>query len=468
MIELTAGEITRECGGRMASGMSDLTAFTGISTDSRDVNVGDIFIAFTGVKTDGRAYVEQAVDRGAMGIIAQPDEAYPFLKTIPEMYTYITLIEVDDALVAYQQIARLLRRKSRARVVAVTGSVGKTTTKDMVASILSKTGQTVASTANFNNEYGLPATFTAVEESTDFVVVEMGMRGKGQIAELMAIARPHAGVITNVGVSHYELLGSEDNIAEAKSEMAANLGDQATLVLNADDPYTPLMKQKTKANVVTFGSRADVRADDVVFDDLARASFTIKTTVDGKALSIPVALPVSGRYNVSNALAAAAVSLAIGVVPSDVVAGLASATPSANRMAVLKTAVGVIILNDTYNASPASVRAALETLAAVKGGRKIAVLGEMLELGELSTAAHSAVGRLCAENGVDRLVVVGKRAADIAAGAADAGMSPDAIFRVESADEAGAILTSKMGEGDVVLVKASRALGLERIVECIK
>jgi UDP-N-acetylmuramoyl-tripeptide--D-alanyl-D-alanine ligase len=468
MIEITAGEIERECGGRMTSGMSELTTFTGIATDSRAVGVGDIFIAFRGVKTDGRAHIEQAVDRGAMCIIAEPDDAFPFLKTIPEMYVYITLIEVDDVLAAYQQIAKLIRRKSRARVIGVTGSTGKTTTKDMLAAILGQTGRAVASEENFNNEYGLPATFTQVEATTEFVVVEMGMRGIGQLAQLMSIARPHVGVITNVGVSHYELLGSEDKIAQAKSEMASGLTDKSFLVLNADDPYTPLMRQKTAAKVITFGAKGDVAATDVTYDELARASFIIKAKVDGEILSMPVTLPMSGAYNVGNALAATAAALAAGAAPSDIIAGLAKATPSSNRMAVLKTPGGATILNDTYNASPASMRAALETLAAMRGGRKVAVLGDMLELGTLSDAAHEAVGRLCADNGVELLITTGQGAAGIAAAAAAAGLAPGAVHRTDNADDACAALERELKSDDVVLIKASRALGLERIVECIK
>ncbi len=468
MIELTAGEITRECGGHMTSGMSNMTAFTGISTDSRTTNVGDLFIAFPGAQTDGRAHIEQAVDRGAMGIIAQPDEAFPFLKTIPEMYTHITLIEVDDALKAYQDIARLIRRKTEARVVAVTGSAGKTTTKDMIASILSFTGPTVAASGNFNNELGLPATFTAVEEDTKFIVVEMGMRGPGQITELMTIARPHTGVITNIGDSHMELLGSRDNIAAAKAEMAEAMTEKTTLVLNSDDPYTPKIKAKTTATLITFGPAADVTVGDIGLDEMARASFTIRAVLAGQPLEMPVTLPVPGAHNVMNALAAAAAALSVGAAPSDVIAGLAAVTPSANRMAVLVNAGGTTILNDTYNASPAAMEAALATLAALRGSRKIAVLGDMLELGDISEAAHQAVGGLCAANSVDMLLVLGDNAAVVAAGATAGGLAPGAVFAPQSLEEACEILKRELGEGDVVLVKASRALGLERIVECIK
>ncbi len=468
MIELTAGEITRECGGRMTSGMSDMTAFTGISTDSRTTNVGDLFIAFPGSRTDGRAHIEQAVDRGAMGIIAQPDEAFPFLKTIPEMYIYITLIEVDYALKAYQAIARLIRRKTEARVVAVTGSAGKTTTKDMIAAILSFTGPTVSAAGNFNNEYGLPMTFTTVEADTKFIVVEMGMRGSGQITELMGIARPHTGVITNIGDSHVERLGSRDNIAAAKAEMAEAMPEKTTLVLNSNDPYTPKIKVKTAATVITFGPQADVTATDIVLDTAARASFTIKAKVDGQQQVMPIVLPVPGAHNVMNALAAAAAALSVGAAPSDVIAGLAGVTPSANRLAVLTTAGGATILNDTYNASPAAMAAALATLAALEGGRKIAVLGDMLELGDLAESAHTEVGGICAANGVDMLLVLGDNATFVAAGATAGGLSPGVIFSPESLDEACDILKRELGEGDVVLVKASRALGLERIVECIR
>ncbi len=469
MIELSVDEITRATGGLTESGLSDIATFTSVSTDSRTVKPGDLFVALRGQRYDGHDFLTSVVDKGAMGIVAARDATNPFLKRIPAQYMHVTLIRVDDTLKAYQEIARVAARKIGAKIVAVTGSTGKTTTKDMIASVLRGQGKTTASAENNNNEVGLPATILAADEDTEYMVLEMGMRGPGQIAELARIAKPHVGVITNVGLTHLELLGSEENIALAKAELAAGVRPTGTIVVNAGDAWSDKVAGASTAKVVTFGTggAADVRAENIVLDERARASFDVKANIGGEAAEFQVSLAISGRHNVENALAAAAACLALDVSATAIAEGLNHARISLNRMDFIEAGSGVLIINDTYNASPASVKAALETMAAAAGTRKIAVLGDMLELGEASREAHLEMGRRAAA-AADILIVAGELAEIIAEGARGAGMPADAVLYFADPDEAAASLKEELKRGDVVLVKASRALQFERIVECIK
>lgn len=470
MIDLSVGEINRAIGGETESGLSDIATFASISTDSRTVKPGDLFIALRGNNFDGHNFLTTAVDKGAMGIIAARDAANPFLKRIPKQYLHVTLIRVDDTLKAYHNIARLACRKIGAKVVAVTGSTGKTTTKDMIGSVLSQIGKTAASAENFNNEYGLPATILSADSDTEFMVLEMGMRGAGQIADLARIARPHVGVITNVGLTHYELLGSAANIAAAKAELAAGVRENGTVVLNALDSWTESIKKKSKAGIVTFGlaKDADVRGINVILDEQVRASFDVTASVRGLKTKFGVKLTIPGEHNIENALAAAAACLALEI-PADAIAqGLANTAASPNRMSFIKSSSGFIVVNDTYNASPSSMTAAISTLKAAAGRRKIAVLGNMMELGEASGQAHKDVGRAAAEAGVDLLIAIGDLAKGITEGARAAGMPEESIMYLENKDLAADTLKAKAKPGDIVLVKASRAMEFERIVECIK
>jgi UDP-N-acetylmuramoyl-tripeptide--D-alanyl-D-alanine ligase len=467
---MTVTEIAKACGAETVSGLSDIATFSSISTDSRTVCPGDLFVALRGSRYDGHNFLTSAVDKGAMGIIAARDAVNPFLKRIPKQFMHVTLILVDDTLKAYQNIARLACRKIGAKVVAVTGSTGKTTTKDMIASILEGKGKTVASPENFNNEVGLPATILAAGDDTAYMVLEMGMRGPGQIAELARIARPHVGVITNIGLTHYELLGSAENIASAKAELAAGVRENGWMVLNAADAWSEKIKKLTTAKILTFGTgkNADVMAGDIMTDSTVRASFRLKINADGETSETDIRLDLPGLHNVENALAASTACFALGATMDEIKAGLEKTAPPANRMNIIITALGTIIIDDTYNASPTSMSAAIDALLETEGVRKIAVLGDMLELGEISSGAHTDIGKRCAEAKIDLLVTTGERALDIAAGAVGAGM-PEAIVRhVGSVDEAAKIINTESKPGDVVLVKASRALAFERIVECIK
>jgi UDP-N-acetylmuramoyl-tripeptide--D-alanyl-D-alanine ligase len=348
-------------------------------------------------------------------------------------------------------------------VIGITGSVGKTTAKDLIASVLESAGPTISPPGSFNNELGLPLTVLSANQETRFLVLEMGARGKGHIEYLCSVAPPNVGVELVVGSAHLSEFGSQSAIAEAKAELVQALPSDGTAVLNADDPLVRQMAAVTGAKVTWFGQsdQADVRADDLAFDHLDRARFTLQTP-DGAA---PVELQYVGGHAVPNALAAAAVGWALGVQTEAIAASLSSALPRSRwRMEVTERSDGLIVINDAYNASPEAVRAALKSLKQIAGNRRSwAVLGEMRELGERSAAEHDAIGRLVVRLDVQRLVVVGDaaRPLHLAAGL-EGSWGQESMF---VPDVAGAlrILRAELRSDDVILVKASRAAGLEAV-----
>jgi UDP-N-acetylmuramoyl-tripeptide--D-alanyl-D-alanine ligase len=352
-------------------------------------------------------------------------------------------------------------------VVAVTGSNGKTTTKDLLAAALATTMATVANQASFNNEVGLPLTLTRIDPGTRAVVVEMGARGPGHIAALARLARPSVGVVVNVGESHLGMFGSREAIAKAKGELVESLPPDGTAVLNADDPQVAAMADRTVARVVTFGQgpAAEVRAEAVTLDGDGRASFTLVTPA-GRA---EVTLPAPGEHLVSCALAAAAAAAVVGVGPAEVAAGLATATLSPMRMQVRRRPDGLTVVNDAYNANPSSMAAALKTLATLGrlGGRTVAVLGEMAELGPAAAAEHDRIGRLATRLGIDRLVGVGEPGRVMVNAARMEGMWPEEAEAVAGPDAALAVLIPVLGPDDVVLVKASRVVALDRVADAL-
>ena len=329
---------------------------------------------------------------------------------------------------------------------------------------LATTKHVVATAGNRNNELGVPLTLLEAGASTEVLVVEMGMRGLGQIAHLCEIAGPTMGLITNVGASHIELLGSQEGVVQAKGELVSCLGPAGAAFLNGDDEYSKTIAATSPAPVTLYGLSPEcaVRADDIELDAESRASFTL---VAG-GVSTPVTLPVPGRHNVYNALAAAAVALHLGVPAESIAQGLASADLTGMRMQVFSTAAGVTVVNDAYNANPSSMRAALETLAAMRvDGRRVAVLGDMAELGSLTELAHFQLGEVVARLGIDELVTVGPRALRIAEGALAEGMASGSVHSVASTAEACDVAAPLASPGDTVLVKASRVMGLEAVVD---
>jgi UDP-N-acetylmuramoyl-tripeptide--D-alanyl-D-alanine ligase len=465
MIPLTLREIADAVGGRLAGGAApDAVVDNQVLIDSRHLTPGSLFIAVVGENHDGHDFADAAMAAGAVAVVSAHELDVP-------------CIIVDDTVVALGRLARaVLDRLPDLVVVGVTGSSGKTSTKDLLMQVLPVLGDVVAPLGSLNNETGLPTTALQVRVDTRILLSEMGSRGLGHIAYLCALTPPRIGVVLNVGTAHVGEFGGKAEIALAKGELVEALPDAAhggVAVLNADDPLVLAMRTRTQAAVLTFGEspEADVRAVDVVLDDQARACFTL--VHDGG--SVPVALRLHGRHHVGNALATAAVALALGMRPQEVAARLSSAGPASRwRMEVTTASSGVTVVNDAYNANPESVRSALEALVAmarptddVPLRRSWAVLGEMRELGESTGVEHEAIGRLAARLDVDRVVVVGEEARPIWSGVVheDGGEGRSSV--VPDVHEAIALVRAQARPGDVVLVKASRAAGLERVAEAL-
>lgn len=452
-MRLTLAEIARVTGGELsiAPGADPGTLATGVAVDSRRAAPGDLFAALGGETADGHDFVRAAFAAGAAAALVTrpvaPEEAGG------------PLIRVGDALGALQQLAAATRAALHPLVVGITGSTGKTSTKDLVASVASVKFLTVAAERSHNNELGVPLTLLRAGPGTEVVVCELGARGPGQIAELCMLARPQIGVVTNVGVTHYELFGSVEAIVAAKGELPAALPDDGVAVLNADDAAVAGMAGRTRASVVTYGlgPGAAIRAEQVALDRLGRASFVL---VRGGERA-PVHLAMPGRHQVHNALAAAGAGWALGLGIEEIATGLQSAQASPWRMEVSE-AGGAVIVNDAYNANPTSLAAALETCAAMvpPGGRLLAVLGYLAELGARETEEHAAAGRRAAAV-AQKLVVVGAQAWPLADAARTAGLGDVAL--VTGGDDEVLAAVGPLGPGDVVLIKGSRVAGLERV-----
>ncbi|MFE6969865.1 UDP-N-acetylmuramoyl-tripeptide--D-alanyl-D-alanine ligase [Isoptericola sp. NPDC057653] len=463
MIALTAADVAEATGGRLHAAAD--TPVTGpVEVDSRRVGAGSLFVALPGERVDGHDFARGAVEAGATLVLAARE-----LEGVPT-------VVVDDVQAALGDLARAVLARVRAggdlRVVAVTGSVGKTTTKDLLGQLLADllpegvapAEALVVPTGSFNNEVGLPLTVLRVTAATRYLVLEMGADGPGNIAYLTRVAPPDVGVVLAVGVAHVGKFGSVEAIAATKAEMVSGVVPAGTVVLNADDQRVAAMASLAtpEHTVTTFGtiSSADVRAADVEVDTSGRARFGL---VVGGADATPVELRLVGAHHVSNALAAATVVLALGGTVEAVAAGLSRATPvSPHRMAVTERPDGVTVVDDAYNANPDSMRAALRALAVMAGRsrRSVAVLGEMLELGDGARAAHDAIGRLVVRLNVKLLVVVGDGAYHIHEGAMQEGSWGEESVFVPDLDAARAVLAEALEPGDVVLVKSSLGSGL--------
>jgi UDP-N-acetylmuramoyl-tripeptide--D-alanyl-D-alanine ligase len=452
------GLISQAVAGRLLSGNPEALA-TGVSTDSRKVKAGDLFFALRGRRFDGHDFVGEALTRGAVGAVVSRLPA-----NLPDLGDRC-LILVEDTLRALQEWARYYRSRFKLVVVGITGSTGKTTTKDLTARVLGCRWPTLASPESFNNEIGLPLTLLQLRSHHQALVVEMGMRGRGQIAFLCSLARPNCGVITNIGPAHLELLGSLENIAAAKGELLESLPSDGLAVLNFDDPYCRRLGESAQCLVryFGFGEGADVRADGLY---PTAHGYQFNAWFEGKA--VPVSLPLWGRHNVLNALAAMTLGFYLGIEPALLAEALREARHGGMRLEAVPGIRGTLLINDAYNANPVSVKAALEVLAERRARRAVAVLGDMLELGEFSRRAHYEVGQAAARLGIDTLVAIGRHAADVAGGALEAGMAQEKVRCCATKEEAEALLRQILQEGDLVLVKASRAMGLETLVEALR
>ena len=427
--------------------------FRNVVVDSRQAGRGDLFVALPGARRDGHEFVLGAVAQGAAGVLVR--------EASPDVPANVAVFAVDDTLAALQRLAAGRRDRRHAPVIGITGSVGKTTTKELVAAVLGARYRVLKNEANYNNEIGLPLTLLCLTKSHQRVVLEMGMYALGEIRALCEIARPGIGVVTNVGPSHLERLGSLEAIAAAKAELPESLPPQGYAVLNADDPLVMAMAGRTRAQVLTYGTspEAGVRASDVVSRGLEGVAFRLHWRDD----SVPVTTRLPGRHIVSNALAAAAVALADGMALAEVADALAEAQVPL-RIQVHRGRQGSTILDDTYNASPASMAAALDLLAEIPG-RRIALLGDMAELGAASREGHLAVGRRAAET-ADIIHAVGEEAQAIADAAREAGHG--SVHHWPAKEQAGEAVAAGLRPDDVVLLKASRALAFETLLDVLK
>jgi UDP-N-acetylmuramoyl-tripeptide--D-alanyl-D-alanine ligase len=445
MIPLTLAEIAELTGAELVGADPDVRVTGEIEFDSRKVRSGGLFLAFPGEKVDGHNYAGVAMAAGAVAVLgSRPVQGVPMLV-------------VPDALTAIGRLARGVRdRLPELTVIGITGSSGKTTTKDMISQVLAHRGPVVAPVGSFNTELGLPYTMLRATSDTRYLVLEMGARGIGHIRYLCDIARPDIGVVVNVGVAHLGEFGSVEVIATAKSELIAALGPDGLAVLNADDPRVRAMAAISPARAVLAGQAMDAayRADGVELDARGRPAYDL-IVGDQRAR---VQLAVAGRHQVGNTLLAAAVAGELGMAVPDIAAALGDlGVVSKRRMDVFDRADGVTVIDDSYNANPASTAAALRALTEMgRGRRTIAVLGYLAELGEYERAGHEEVGRLAAELGVDLLVVVGQPAAPIGAGAGSVASWGGKSVLVTDQDAAVAVLRDALRPGDVVLVKGSR------------
>jgi UDP-N-acetylmuramoyl-tripeptide--D-alanyl-D-alanine ligase len=429
---------------------------TSVATDSRLVRPGALFVAMPGEHTDGGLFVPEAFRFGAAAALVRDGTEVPG----PAVFVRST----GDALL---KLAAAERRASNATVIAITGANGKTSTKDLAAAVLAPRLRTHASRASFNNEVGLPITILDAPMDTEALVCEMGARRAGDVALLCQVARPDMVVVTNVGVAHLEVFGSWEAIVESSAEPVHALGEDGVAVLNADDEVVSGYASRCRGRVVTFGlaDGADVRATDVVLGDDGCASFTLE--IRGERERVDLAVP--GQHMVPNALAAAAAAWILGLSTGESAAGLKGAAVSRWRMETFTTAGGVRVINDAYNANPESVAAALKAARWIARDKAlIAVLGPMAELGPIAAEEHARVGELATRLRVDRVVTVGEQAEAIAVAAVREGVEPGNVASYGDLEGALADVRAHAHEGDVVLVKASRVAGLERLAEALR
>lgn len=485
MIDLTLARIADIVGGRLSDISPQEAAATRVTGtvefDSRAVAPGGLFLALPGASTDGHDFAAGAVAAGAVAVLAARPVGVPAIVVppAPAADARSGALEHDTDGSGAAVLAALARLAAAVaaelaedglRIVGVTGSSGKTSTKDLIAAVLRPLGEVVAPPGSFNNELGHPWTVLRATRETDFLVLEMSARHPGNIAALAAIAPPSIAVVLNVGTAHLGEFGSREVIAATKAELVQAVPATGVVVLNADDPVVAAMAAQTAARVVMVGrgQSVDVRAEDVELDELARPRFTLRTPTG----SAEVRLAVHGEHQVGNALSAAAVALECGASPQQVADALAAAGPaSRHRMEVRARADGVTVINDAYNANPDSMRAGLQALAVMARNqtRSWAVLGEMAELGEDAISEHDRIGRLAVRLDISRLVVVGtgRPMSALHQGAIMEGSWGSESIQVPDADAALELLRAELEPGDVVLVKASNAAGLGALAEAI-
>ena len=481
-MRLNAKQIAHFTGGTLVVNPVDLGQLaTGLTWDSRQVTPGDVYVALPGERVDGHSFVDAALRAGAqIALVMQPmDEKTKLLAK--ELGAGI--IEVSNTTAAITDLARAWRGFLQGKVIGLTGSSGKTTTKNLVRDVLSAGFSVVATQGNQNNELGVPKTLLNANPETQCVVVEMGMRGLHQIEPLCDLVKPDLGIIVNVGESHIELLGGRDNIARAKAELFQALPDGTGVAfVNAADDYASFVCQQgalkqRNVEAVSFGAyegepatKCAVFAQNIALDEQGRPCFTLRAygfpAAYGEDQQVSVTLNLRGIHNASNASAAAAVGLSLGMSLQQVAEALATAEPESGRQQIIKARAGFTVVNDAYNANPESMRASLITFAAMEtAGKRVAVLGDMGELGSYAPACHTGIGSLIPELPIDTLICIGELSAYIAQAARDAGMPQDKIMQAETVSDVLGMLDSLLMPQDAVLVKASHFMGLSRVVE---
>jgi UDP-N-acetylmuramoyl-tripeptide--D-alanyl-D-alanine ligase len=454
ILTATGGELLRPEGPRQCAG---------VSTDTRRLRPQEIFVALRGQNHDGHAFVEEAVTRGAAVVVVERGTDIG-LGSDSANGPAASIVEVDDTLRALGDLAAHYRRQHGFTVAAVTGSNGKTTTKEMVAAIMDEAvgpEHVLRTSGTENNLIGVPLTLLRASGRERIAVVEFGMNAPGEIWRLTEIAEPDVGVVTCVAPAHIGGLGDIAGVALAKGELYRRLRPGATAVVNEDDTWVREIAQSFAGRKVHFGEGAEIAAEGVIALGLGGVAFTL--VVDSERR--PVRLPLPGRHNVTNALAAAAVARACGAPLDAIVAGLEHCPRLPMRMEIVNLPGQVTVINDSYNANPASMKSALAMLGAMGEGAKIAVLGEMRELGEASAALHREVGRAAAAEGVNLLIAVGSGADEVRAGAVERGMEPDQALVVSSHREAATHVRGHVRPGDFVLIKGSRGARMERVLE---
>ena len=451
MNPLPLSQIAQLAGGSLSSGDPNAVV-SKVSTDSRTLKPGELFVALRGDNFDAHHFVESVAQAGAAGAIVE----LSWNGNVPENFA---LIRVEDTLRAYQQLAAAYRRSLSLSVVAITGSNGKTSTKDFTAAVLARRFRVTKTEGNFNNHVGLPRTMLEASTHDEVAAWEIGMNHPGEIAALAKLATPDVAIITNIGVAHIEFMGSRERIAEEKGALAEAIAADGTVILNADDPFTERIAARARGKVVLAGINSGAIRADQISQSGVGTDFTI---LEG-AHHCRAQLPVPGMHMVQNALLAVAAGRAFGLSLEDCAAGLVAAPLTKARLQI-KEVGGVQFLDDSYNANPDSMKAALHTLVELDSdGKRIAVLGEMRELGAESERGHSEVGETAAALKIDHLIVIGETAAAIADGATRAGLQNTAV--VSSTSEAADLLHDIVVPGDLVLIKGSRAARTEEVIE---
>lgn len=457
----TTDDILKATGGNLASKQG--SPFRGFYIDSRETTKESVFVAIRGKNHDGHAFLTDVMEKGCTGIMVC-DDALPGLRNLLETYPEVTAFSVRDTTKALSDLARFQRNRADIRVVAITGSSGKTSTRAMTAGIMSEGFKTLSTRGNFNNDIGLPLTLFRLSSFHEWAVLELGASGPGEISALADICRPDIGIITNIGPAHLEGFGSIEGVARAKSELIHSLGDKGTGILNADDPFLKALAGESKKRIVTYGtdlscdvrgSLTEARADRIIFD-----------------LFLPdsrerVEIMTPGPFMMMNALASAAAAWVAGISPEKIREGLEAFRPEKGRLNVIKTVTGANLIDDTYNANPTSMLAAMDTLLSVRGkGRCFLVCGDMLELGEMSPELHEKIGRAAAEKKIDSVFVCGSFSENVKAGALKGGMPGSRIHTVDK-KELARLIEASAGPGDWVLVKGSRSMRMEEIIESL-